>query len=83
MTANIPEKGITTLMGWITEATKHSLLVIDEDNNETLIDREQLVGSIVVVLEQIPIPKKTTQNGIFYGVNDFECAELTYQNVRK
>jgi len=58
VTANIPEKGITTLIGWITEATKHSLLIIDEDDNETLINREQLVGSIVVCLEQKAVPNR-------------------------
>ena len=52
VTANIPEKGITTLMGWITEATNYSLTLTDEHENHTHIMREQLVGSIVVLLEQ-------------------------------
>ena len=50
---------------------------MDENHNHTLILREQLTGSIVVMLEQKTRTKKTAQNGIFYGVND------SAKNVRK
>jgi hypothetical protein len=52
VTANLPETGIISLTGWITRADEHSILMIDEDNNRIPVKREQLIGSIVVLLEQ-------------------------------
>jgi hypothetical protein len=62
VTANLPEKGITTLIGWITLADEHSLFVMDENDNHTLIQREQLIGSIVVLEEQKPVPSPILSN---------------------
>lgn len=64
VTAHIPEKGTITLTGWITQADEQTLLFLDENDTCTLINREQLVGSIVVLLEQKTMPKKTAQNGL-------------------
>ncbi len=52
ITANLPETGITTFTGWITDADKHALLIMDEYDNNHLVKREELVGDIVVLLEQ-------------------------------
>jgi hypothetical protein len=56
--ANIPERGIVTLIGWITLADENSLFMMDENDNHTLIKREQLVGSIVVLMEQKALPEQ-------------------------
>jgi len=67
VTASLPEKGITTLIGWITEATNYSLTITDEYENHTLIPREQLVGSIVVLLEQRSIMNmRTIEENLIY-----------------
>jgi hypothetical protein len=52
LTANLPQTGIVTLTGWIILADEFTLLMTDECNNHTLIKREQLVGSIVVLEKQ-------------------------------
>jgi hypothetical protein len=52
--ANIPERGIVTLTGWITFADEQSILLTDENNNHIQIYREQLIGSILVLEEQKP-----------------------------
>ncbi len=52
LTANLPELGIVVITGWIIQADELNLLILDENNNYTLIKREQLIGSIVVLLEQ-------------------------------
>jgi len=52
LTANLPETGIITITGWIILADKLTLLMMDEYNNHTLIKREQLMGSIVVMEKQ-------------------------------
>ena len=52
ITADIPGKGIVTLTGWIPFANAEMLLLIDEEGDEIPIDRKDLYGSIVVLLEQ-------------------------------
>lgn len=48
VTANL-EYGETNLTGWIISADAETILLLDEQDNETTIAREQLVGSIVVL----------------------------------
>jgi hypothetical protein len=52
ITAKLPEPGIVVITGWVTEAASSFIFIMDENNNHTLIKREQLVGSIVVLMEQ-------------------------------
>ena len=55
---NLPETGLTTLTGWVIQADSASLILLDEQYNHTLINREQLVGSIVVLMEQKEMPER-------------------------
>lgn len=56
ITANLPELGIVAITGWVTEADEQTILIVDEQDNHTLINREQLIGSIVVLMEQKEVP---------------------------
>lgn len=49
VTTHLPKEGIITLTGWIIQADKYAISLIDEDNNYHLIKREQMAGSIVVL----------------------------------
>lgn len=55
LTVNLPELGIVVITGWITHADVLTILIQDENENETLIKREYIVGSIVVLMEQKPL----------------------------
>jgi len=69
VTANLPgtgpseqfiRAGIVTITGWIIMADENSILLVDEYNNNNLIKREQLIGSIVVLFDQ-PEPNWQTK----------------------
>ncbi|HTB31764.1 MAG TPA: hypothetical protein VK808_07045 [Bacteroidia bacterium] len=57
VTANLPETGIISITGWIIRADENSISIVDENNTHYPIQRHQLVGSIVVMLEQKPEPE--------------------------
>jgi hypothetical protein len=57
LTANLPNLGIVAIIGWITQADEHSLLMLDENHNTYLIMREQMIGSIVVLMDQKEMPE--------------------------
>jgi hypothetical protein len=55
VTANLPVKGIVTLTGWIITANSNTLILQDENDMHNLIKRENIIGSIVVLMEQKPL----------------------------
>lgn len=57
VTSNISSLGNVVITGWIIQADELSINLLDENFNHHLIQREHLIGSITVLLEQKPVPE--------------------------